>query len=265
MDTQNTLVETQKHLETLYSKNQLLPVLREQFQTVSEDPFTVDVLTQIYLHKACPAATLVGIFSPKWGTPQEVADELINLCEQDFMDYNPENGYFSLVYEVTKDVEEMLARYQYPLPMVVKPKRIFHNKGGNSVNGYLTERGNLVLNSSSVFKDMDICLDHLNRANSIPLAINLDVVTSDQGKPDPVNRKKGEDYKDFRKRVRQAEKFYGVTVDVMESLLAFGNKFWLTHRYDRRGRTYTAGYHVNPQGTDMNKAVLELADKELIE
>ena len=43
-----------------------------------------------------------------------------------------------------------------------------------------------------------------------------------------------------------------------------GNHFYLTHRYDKRGRTYAQGYYINPQGNEWNKAVLEFADKEIV-
>jgi DNA-directed RNA polymerase len=46
--------------------------------------------------------------------------------------------------------------------------------------------------------------------------------------------------------------------------MMLGNEFYLTHRYDKRGRCYAQGYHVNPQGNDWNKAVIELAEKEVV-
>jgi DNA-directed RNA polymerase len=52
---------------------------------------------------------------------------------------------------------------------------------------------------------------------------------------------------------------------VIGILEGFSNEFYLTHRYDKRGRVYCQGYHVTYQGTPWNKAVLELADKEIIE
>jgi DNA-directed RNA polymerase len=51
----------------------------------------------------------------------------------------------------------------------------------------------------------------------------------------------------------------------MEEIEALSDTIYLTHRYDRRGRIYCTGYHVNEQGTDYHKAVLEFADKELVE
>ena len=107
-------------------------------------------------------------------------------------------------------------------------------------------------------------MDHINRANKVPLAINLDVITSPQGKFMKPTRKADENWDDYRKRVKQAEKFYDVSQEVMQHLLVLGNQFYLTHKYDRRGRTYAVGYHVNSQGTDYNKACLELAKEEVI-
>lgn len=42
------------------------------------------------------------------------------------------------------------------------------------------------------------------------------------------------------------------------------DEVYLTHRYDRRGRVYASGYHVNTQGDDYRKAVLTLANKEVL-
>ena len=50
----------------------------------------------------------------------------------------------------------------------------------------------------------------------------------------------------------------------MDTLLALSDEVYLTHKFDRRGRTYSCGYHVNTQGTDYNKAVLGLKNKELV-
>ena len=75
-------------------------------------------------------------------------------------------------------------------------------------------------------------------------------------------RKIGESFEDFRKRRKQAEVFYEHSLKTMKMMMALGNEFWLTHKYDRRGRTYAVGYHINSQGTDYNKAVLELSKQE---
>lgn len=262
-----SMIQTQKNLEELYNRNQLLDVLREQFHplVVDEegvhDPFKLDVIVQIYLHKQADIPTMVGLFSPKWGEPQEVALLLMECVEDDLIDFDMGEERFILKYGITSDVEEALAQYQFPLPMVIPPKKLTKNNMGS---GYLDTRGHIILNGSDVFKEEDVCLDHINRANSVCLTLNMDVAASEEGNMIVPKRKVGEDFEDFRKRRKQAEVFYNTSLKVMQGLTALGNEFWLTHKYDRRGRTYAVGYHVNSQGTDYNKAVLELDRKEIL-
>lgn len=258
--------QTQQDLETLFSKHQLLPVLREQFSEILDEVededknFYADMLTQIYLHRQADVPTMVGILSPKHGTPQEVADKLLLAAEFDFIDFDQDRKRFLVKYDVSDDVKAMLDRYQYPLPMIVKPNEVKKN----SDTGYHTIKGSVILNGSSYFNDKDMCLDHINRANSVPLALDFSVVRSTEGQFDKPKRKVGEDFNEFRKRLRQAVVFYETSVEVMESLDGLSDKIYMTHKFDRRGRCYSSGYHINPQGTDYNKAVLQLAKKEVI-
>lgn len=277
----NPTNQNQRDLETLYSKYQLLPVLREEFMEIaSEHPdpeqhdFIADVLSQISLHRQADAETMVGIFSPKYGSPQEVADKLLMLCELDYLDMQEKevtgfhNGrqtktstwVFMIRYDISEDVKEMLEKYQFPLPMLVEPFKLKRNFD----TGYFTILNSVILNGSDYFDDKDICLDHLNRMNRVSLEVNMEVVKSEQGKFIVPTREEDEDYKDFKKRSLQATKFYETTVDVMETLQTLSNRFYLTHRYDRRGRSYAAGYHVNTQGDDYRKAVLVLHEKEMV-
>jgi hypothetical protein len=264
--TKSPTSETQTGLEELFSKHQLMPVLREQFSEVGDecevaDPkFTTEVLVQIYLHRQADVITMVGILSPKFGTPQEVADNLLILCEHDYIDYQETSSKFTVKYDISDDIKEMLAKYQYPLPMVVKPNKVLDNFG----SGYNTISRSVILNGSAYFNDVDLCLDHLNRANSVALSLSQDTIYSEQGMYLRPTRKSGEDFTDFRKRQKQSDVFYTTTVDVMGYITQLSDECYLTHRYDRRGRCYSSGYHVNTQGTDFNKAVLEFAKKEMI-
>jgi hypothetical protein len=257
---------TQKDLEELFSKHQLMPVLREEFREMGEDQvvceprMATEALVQMYLHRQCDVPTLVGILSPKYGEPQDVADKLLLLVEIDYFDYDFNKKKFMVKYDVSDDVKEMLAKYQYPLPMVVKPKKVNHN----FQTGYLTVKGTVVLNGSDYFDDKDLCLDHLNRANSVALSLNMETALSEQGKYIRPQRNQGEAFDDFRKRQKQSDVFYATSMQVMETLESLSDELYLTHKYDRRGRCYASGYHVNSQGTDYNKAVLELAKKEVI-
>ncbi len=51
----------------------------------------------------------------------------------------------------------------------------------------------------------------------------------------------------------------------MGFLMMHSNVFHMTHKYDKRGRTYSQGYHVNYQGNPWNKACIEFADKEVVD
>ncbi len=260
-DSPSTMLQTQLNLEELYNRNQLMDVLRDQFAPITDSPFEIDVIIQIYLHKQADVPTMVGLFSPKWGEPQDVADMLVECVEADLIDFDMETQKFTFKYGITSDIEDMLARYQFPLPMLIRPNTVLNNNMGS---GYCDKSGSIVLNGSSIFREEDVCLDHINRANSVGLTLNLDVVSSPEGNMIVPKRKPGEDFEAHRKRKKQAKIFYDTSLEVMQGLMALGNEFWLTHKYDRRGRSYAVGYHINSQGTDYNKAVLELSNKELI-
>lgn len=260
---------TQEDLEHLFNKFQLMSVLRSEFETIVdpsvaehqlEPEMVTEALAQIYLHRQADPETMVGILCPKYGTAQAVADKLLLMVELDYLDFDTDLDKFTVKFDLSDDVKEMLDRFQFPLPMVVKPEKVTDN----FTTGYLTMKAPLVLNGSDYFDDVDLCLDHLNRANSVALAMNFDVITSDQGKFVKPVRAVGEDFDEYRKRVKQAEQFYNTTIQVMEQIDELSDEIYLTHRYDRRGRIYATGYHCNTQGTDYHKAVLTLANKEVL-
>jgi hypothetical protein len=260
---------TQEDLEHLFNKFQLMKILRSEFETIVdpsvaeaglEPEMVTEALAQIYLHRQADPQTMVGILSPKYGTAQNVADKLLIMVQQDYFDFNEDLDKFTVKYDLSDDVKEMLDRFQFPLPMVVKPLPVKDNFD----TGYLTMKSLLVLNGSDYFKDVDLCLDHLNRANSVALEMNFEVITSDQGKFVKPVRQTGEDFDEYRKRVKQADQFYQTTIVVMDQIAELSDEVYLTHRYDRRGRVYASGYHVNTQGDDYRKAVLTLANKEVL-
>ncbi len=263
--------QTQKDLETLFSKYQLLPVLREQFMevvspTIMEDlavepAMACEAMVQIYLHRQADPATMVGILSPKYGEAQWVADKLLLLVLNDYLDFDEVQQKFMVKYDISDDVKAMLDLYQYPLPMVTVPEPV----KSNFDSGYLTIKTPVVLNGSNYFDDQDMCLDHLNRANSVGLTMDFAVMKSEEGKFLKPVRSIGEDFDEFQKRVRQANTFYTTSVEAMESLDALADTIYLTHRYDRRGRVYASGYHISTQGDDYRKSVLQLAHKELVQ
>lgn len=263
-------------LEKLYSKNQTIPRLRAEFM----DPelgiahyleakripldFGFDVLVQMALHKRTTLPTLVGIlrhhYDPLVSASQLTADMLLRCAEANLMDWDGYTKQFIVRLTISEDVQRDIDRFQYPLPMVVPPRHVAENED----TGYFSSRGSIILRKNH--HNDDVCLDHINRVNKMRFAIDFDTATMVKNRWRHLDKpKSGESKEEFAKRVKAFDKYDRTSRGVIDQLLAHGNEFYLTHRYDKRGRVYCQGYHVNYQGAPWNKAVIELADKEFVD
>lgn len=262
----------QVELEQLFNKNQTIPRIRSEFQNCKDAdfgsymlekeiplPFGFDLLTQMALHKRTTLPILVGILRSHFDDSQLTADMIRRAAEADLVDWNPELRVFIVKFTLSDDVQAELDMFQYPLPMVVEPQHL----SCNTDTGYLMTGGSVILKKNH--HGDDVCLDHLNRVNQIRFAIDHDTATMVRGDWRNLDKPKaGETAADFDKRKRAFEKYDRTAKEVIELLLQEGNEFYLTHKYDKRGRVYCQGYHVNYQGAAWNKAVVQLADKEYV-
>jgi hypothetical protein len=260
----------QQELEALFSKNQLMPRMRAEFMAEPEiiahlkekeipEAFGIDLLVQMALHKRCDVQTLVGCLRHHCKTAQEVADLLVRCAEADLCTYNIPLRQFIVIFEIDAKTQEEIDRFQYPLPMVVEPKPIRHNKQ----SGYLLNNSSVILRDNH--HDDDVALDHLNRLNKMRLKINFNTAKLINNEWRNLDKpKEGETRSDFERRKRAFEKYDKTSHAVIDLLVREGNEFHLTHRYDKRGRTYAQGYHVNYQSTAWCKAVVEMAEGEVI-
>lgn len=267
----------QIELEKLYSKNQTIQRIRKEFLECKDIDFVayldscridtdfgIDFLIQMALHKRTTLPIMVGIlrhhFSGLAAASQMTADLILRCVEKDLADWNTGSKQLIVKFTISEDVQRDLDRYQYPLPMVVKPRRIQSNRD----TGYFTTLNSVILRKNH--HEDDVCLDHLNRVNQIKFVINHDVATMiknrwrnlDKPKPNETNE-------DYLKRVKAFNKYDRTAHEVIRTITRYGNEFHLTHKYDKRGRVYCQGYHINYQGAPWNKAVIELADKEYVE
>lgn len=271
--TTNCLLTHQLLLEELYAKFELLPRVRREFE---EEPsfnikkyikshgidvkFGIDLMAQMSLHKRCDLPTLIGVLRHHCKNSQETADWILKCAEADLVDWSPDLKRFIVRHELTPDVVAELERYQYPLPMVVRPLLVENNMQ----RGYYHNTGSVILRDNH--HDDDVCLDHINRANQVQFVLNMDVVTFIQNKWRNLDKPKaGETKEEFEARKRAFNKYDRSARDVIKLINKLSTVFYLTHRYDKRGRTYCQGYHVNYQGTAWNKACVEFANKEIIE
>lgn len=207
-----------------------------------------------------------------------MAEILAVLTDTDAFDITKPSKYDSLYIEslfvVPEDIAEFITRTEYLPPMIHEPEELVHNMS----NGHLTFNDSLILGKGN-HHDGDICLDVLNLVNKTKFSLNLEFLckveedTSEvtveslmdkalrAGKP--INKTDAaarlvqyqENWEHFKE---QSYEFY----HLMESQ---GNVFYLTNKPDKRGRLYSQGYHISPQGTSFKKASLDLANKELIE
>ena len=95
------------------------------------------------------------------------------------------------------------------------------------------------------------------------MSLNADVVAFVQNQWKNLDKPKpSEAFEDYRKRVKAFAKYDKSSREVIDALFTAGDRFWLTHKYDKRGRTYCQGYHVSYQAADWNKACIQFADAE---
>lgn len=273
----NPKLDLEIQLEQLFNKNQLTKRIATEFREnmtllnyinhkeINED-FAIGLLVQMVLHKRTTLPTLVGIlkhhFEDSPDPCQRTTDELLKAAEADLVDWDPLTEKFIICGDISDEAKHELELFQYPLPMVIAPKTLHANK---STPYYALKDGSVILRKNH--HNDDVCLDHINRVNSIRFSLDMDTATMIQNKwrhldkPEP-----GEKPEEFEKRKKAFEKYDRTARDIMTMLVDHaGNEFYLTHKYDKRGRVYCQGYHVNYQGAPWNKAVIQLADKELVE
>lgn len=248
-----------------------MPRLRSEFRDCKEfdfraklkehgipEKFGIDMLAQMALHRRCNLATLIGTLRHHVNSNQEAADLLVKCINSGLVTWNPELRIFIVVVTISDDMQNMLNMYQYPLPMVVPPQELIENMQ----SAYLDSTNSVILKDNH--HEDDVCLDHLNNVNRIKFSINMDVVQFVRNQWRNLDKpKEGETTQDFEKRRRAFDKYDKSSKEVIKRLTDITDEFYLTHRYDKRGRTYCQGYHVNYQGTPWNKACVEFAHKEV--
>ena len=266
-------IKLQMELEHKFNKNQLLPRIKKEFIECDTFDFTAymeekqipikfgfDLLAQMALHKRCSLPTLVGILRTHFNDSQVTADMLLRAAEADLVDWESSINMFIVKFTISDDVQAELDKYQFPLPMVVEPRMVRENMD----HGYLTSRGSLLLRKNH--HEDDICLDHINRVNRIRFSINTEVAHMVKNQWRNLDKpKSGETKADFEKRKRAFDKYDRTAHVIHRIMVEAGNCFHITHKVDKRGRTYSQGYHINPQGNAWCKAVISLYDKELVE
>lgn len=195
-------------------------------------------------------------FSDRREAITTVAELMAVLCLTDAFDITKEDKMASLMVEsriqLPDSVIQFIENSEYLPPMVCQPLELTHNFS----SGYLTHNDSLILGTGN-HHDGDICLDVLNTMNSVALRIDTDFVSTVEEEPtfEIKDQEQQELWDTFK---RQSYAFYSLMVNQ-------GNRLYLTHKVDKRGRIYASGYHITTQGTAFKKAMLELANEEIVQ
>ena len=195
-------------------------------------------------------------FSDKPDAIHTMAEILAVLCETNAFDINKPSreGSLTLISNLPlpKELETYIDNVTFLPPMVCQPQPI----DSNSKSGYLTHNDSLVLGKGN-HHGGDLCLDVINKQNAIPLKLDFDFLCANE-----LERNKPFESAEERD---QWEKFAARSKQMFILMLNQGNRFYETHKVDKRGRLYSIGYHLNTQGSSFQKAMIELADEEIVE
>lgn len=147
------------------------------------------------------------------------------------------------------------------LPVVDRHGTVFHRPQPVESN-WDPEQGSMLLGSKFNHHEGNICLDHINKMNSIPLSLNRAFIVDNPEKP----KKDYFDPKDPAWKATQKKELWNIYEKQCKlkyaQLICEGNRFFLNHKYCTRGRTYATGYYINTQGTGYKKGMIELYHKE---
>lgn len=141
---------------------------------------------------------------------------------------------------ISKKLKKKIALLQYLPPAVIQPKEWDYNVGG----GYYTEQHSILLGRNTHHWEPQ-AYDVLNKLQSIAWELDLDTVDTERN-TNMIQMTVGK--KQFRRTVKSYR----------------SKPFWFIHKYDKRGRIYSAGYDLNIQGSEYHKACLNFFDKKIV-
>lgn len=163
-------------------------------------------------------------------------------------------------FQLDDQMKKFIRQTIYLPPMLVKPNKLTNNRS----SGYLTMKpSSLIKGGSKKHHDFNVRLDVLNNMNSVPLKLEVGVLTKCNPTVPTHNQKTREPL--TPEQIQQHKDQIEISYQVYRDLLKRGNRFYLTHEPDNRGRMYANGYHVNYQGTSYKKAMVSFADEEVVE
>lgn len=213
--------------------------------------------------------SVAGQLAPGLGYSDErdavitAAEILAVLADMDTFDiFKPDSDELGRIYlgsrfKPTGELAQFLHQTKYLPPMICEPQEAKRN----FANVHLTFAESLILGKGN-HHNGNICLDSINKFNRVPLTLNVEMLTAYSEEPSEKIRDK---IKSDSTLGKQWEKMVKDSYQVYLELVKHGNKFWLTHKVDKRGRTYSQGYHCSYQGNSFRKSIVDFWQQEVVD
>lgn len=247
--------DAQIQMEKLYHKYQQIPLLTKLFKESDLVPDDSDgskavikLLVHVAIHKRMLVSTAIGILATNLELEQ--AAEIVEACVDAGLVKHVGNE-LTAVIEPDEDTQLQMDQYMFPPPMLVQPKPVTSNK----TSGYLTIDTSVMTKKSHT--NDDVCLDVINTLNSYKFKLDLNVLKFSSEYKSLSKRKQGESQEEYSKRFKQWKKFDSSTRELIDNHYTGDVSLWFTHAYDSRGRIYCRGYHLNYQGDEWRKAIVQ--------
>jgi hypothetical protein len=161
--------------------------------------------------------------------------------------------------EYSVNFAEYMDKSKFVLPSIIRPLPI----RTNTDTGYRTFKGSLIL--SGKYHDKNVCLDHINRVNAVALRIERRAFQVEPVFKEFTSKNPDETVVERAERNAQWKILNIQTVEAAVTMMRQGNRFYQTHHYCERLRTYSHGYQLHTQGDGRRKSIIELHKQEVID
>lgn len=225
----------------------LIVVLRTQFQSIQS------VVSQLAgqfegasIFEKVDAATEMLV---KIASTIDIFDIVI---KESFDEQNEPNKvvYIKSNYDLSDSILQRIANTMFIPPMVCEPRVLYSNDD----SAYLTREEHVILKPVNQHDGYQ-ALDALNIINAIPLAIDPRMLHETEVPKNVLDTM--EKRENFNRKVTSSK-------EVADLMFKNDNRFYITHKYGKRGRMYEDSYHVGIQKNTYRKAMIRLANVEMV-
>lgn len=158
------------------------------------------------------------------------------------------------------EVEEIASKIGFPLPHINRVSKVSpHNIG-------YSWKESIVCGGPYNPTCYDLALDHINRVNSVKFHWDPRILDTLPMQFDNEPKLKLDHTLETEQEVEERRKGFALLQEAMKNRIPLleGNDFYLSHKYDKRGRCYAKAWEFNYMGAKGIKASIQFAKKEII-